>query len=465
MTLLSQRHYGSFSAVTGDETPEVEIPSEEQWSGIYQMGNKIGYSMRKIQRDEDGYKVEELTFMRLKVMSAQKEIKTEISAILNKALLLRSFIFKLQSDINLEVTGKIEGKTLNITLKGGGINSQQKITLKELPYISPALPQILKKGINQEGRIRLPMIELLTLTSADMELEVMGREPLIVMGIKRDVSKLKGSFKGTEFFIWMTDEGEILKEESIGFISIKETKESALNIEKPFVDLISYLAIPFEMSLPEDVSFLKVRLKGIKLNEFELSGGNQKLTGDVLEIQSQTIHEGHQDIPENMDEYLKDTPFVQSNDPLIISLAKEIIGNEKDNLKKARLIYEWVYRNIKKVPALTLPSAIEVLKSRRGDCNEHTTLYTALSRAVGIPTRIVVGLVYRKGAIGGDTSAYFYYHAWPEVYLGKWITIDPTLGEFPADATHIRLLTGDIDKQFHLISVIGKLKIEGIEYR
>ena len=149
--------------------------------------------------------------------------------------------------------------------------------------------------------------------------------------------------------------------------------------------------------------------------------------------------------------------FIQSKNPQIVSMAKEIVKYEKDKLKAARLIYEWVYKNIEKVPAITIPMATEVLKTRRGDCNEHTTLYTALGRAAGIPTRIALGLTYKDG--------FFYYHAWPEIFVKQWIAVDPTLGQFPADAAHIRLITGDIDKQAQILSVVGKIKVEGMEYR
>ena len=86
-------------------------------------------------------------------------------------------------------------------------------------------------------------------------------------------------------------------------------------------------------------------------------------------------------------------------------MSKEIVRDEKDTLKKARLIYDWVYRNIRKTPAITIPMAAEVLRSRRATVMNATTLYTALARTVGIPTRIALGLTYRDG--------YFYYHAWP----------------------------------------------------
>jgi hypothetical protein len=106
---------------------------------------------------------------------------------------------------------------------------------------------------------------------------------------------------------------------------------------------------------------------------------------------------------------------------------------------------------------VSLPSAREVLRTRVGDCNEHTALYVAMARALGIPARIAVGLTFVRGA--------FYYHAWPEVYLsetaarGLWLPVDPTLNQFPADATHLRLARGGLDKQSAILPLIGRLRI------
>jgi transglutaminase-like putative cysteine protease len=72
-----------------------------------------------------------------------------------------------------------------------------------------------------------------------------------------------------------------------------------------------------------------------------------------------------------------------------------------------------------------------------------------------------VGLVSVRGA--------FYYHAWPEVYLdegrgrGLWLPVDPTLNQFPADATHLRLARGGLDQQAAILPLIGRLKIEILE--
>ena len=84
-----------------------------------------------------------------------------------------------------------------------------------------------------------------------------------------------------------------------------------------------------------------------------------------------------------------------------------------------------------------------------GDCNEHTYLFVALARSVGIPAQIRIGLVFSRGA--------FYYHAWPSVWVGEWLEMDPTLEQPVVDATHLALLEGELDKQLELMKVIGRL--------
>jgi hypothetical protein len=69
---------------------------------------------------------------------------------------------------------------------------------------------------------------------------------------------------------------------------------------------------------------------------------------------------------------------------------------------------------------------------------------------------VAVGLVYLRGA--------FYYHAWPEVYIaeggrGMWLPVDPTLNEYPANAMHLRLARGGLDKQTVILGVIGRARM------
>ena len=159
--------------------------------------------------------------------------------------------------------------------------------------------------------------------------------------------------------------------------------------------------------------------------------------------------------------HLAADPFVQSDHPRIVAASREVLSalpEDATDAERALAIYEWVWTRIDKQPVLGVPSALEVLGTLRGDCNEHTILYTALARAAGLPTRIAIGLVWSEELAG------FYYHAWPEVWLGDaWRRYDPTLGQQRADATHIKLLEGGIERWPQLLAFLGRLQIEVLE--
>lgn len=123
----------------------------------------------------------------------------------------------------------------------------------------------------------------------------------------------------------------------------------------------------------------------------------------------------------------------------------------------AKKINNWVYKNIKKTPVVSIPSALDVLATMEGDCNEHTALFAALARSVGLPVKINVGLAYMEGS--------FYYHAWPSVFVGFWVDMDPTFGQDIADAAHIKFIDGDINRQLDIVRLIGKIKLEVIDYK
>ncbi|MBW1863060.1 MAG: transglutaminase domain-containing protein, partial [Deltaproteobacteria bacterium] len=59
----------------------------------------------------------------------------------------------------------------------------------------------------------------------------------------------------------------------------------------------------------------------------------------------------------------------------------------------------------------------------------------------------------------------FFYHAWTEAYLGEWISMDATLNQMPVDATHIKLVQGNLDKQVGIAGLIGTLTLKVLEYR
>jgi transglutaminase-like putative cysteine protease len=199
-----------------------------------------------------------------------------------------------------------------------------------------------------------------------------------------------------------------------------------------------------------------MRVEGADLSSPELQGVGQRIDGDIVEIiDAQKLVAGPVD--RDLAQYLSAEPFIESDDPDIRAAAEEAVGMAVGTRARAEALTRFVNSTVQKKPTVSLPSAREVLRTRIGDCNEHTALFVAMARAAGIPARIAVGLAFVRGA--------FYYHAWPEVYIdegadrGFWLPVDPTFNQFPADATHFRLARGGLDRQAAIIPLIGRVKI------
>jgi hypothetical protein len=463
MTFLLIYRHAPNSSIDA-ETQSLLLENKQRWMGIYLKGQKIGFTSSRFEKELDGYAAHEEIKMKIMVLGIMQGIHSRTSVLLSPALKVRSFKFTLNAAQNIEVDGNIRDKTLILDITTANNKSRQEIMLDEAPQMTlTIIPYLLQKGLKSGMKIRLPVFDPVTFSTQKMLIEIVGKEKINLNNSEIEAFKIKGDLNGLKLLMWIDKQGNELKEESpMGFTLIAEPMEKAMkipDIHSQVPDIITQTSVPFNLELPPDVSYLKVRLKGIDFGGLELNGGRQTLKGDVLEIVKEDINAAqHVMLPiSKMEQFLADSPFAQSKNPEIVNLANTIIGNEKNSLTAGRLLWAWVFKNIEKTPSITIPSAVDIFKTRKGDCNEHTVLYTALARAAGLPTKINVGLVYKDKR--------FYYHAWPEIFAGTWIAIDPTMGQFPADASHIRLISGDLDKQMILLKVINNISLEGMEYR
>jgi transglutaminase-like putative cysteine protease len=102
-------------------------------------------------------------------------------------------------------------------------------------------------------------------------------------------------------------------------------------------------------------------------------------------------------------------------------------------------------------------SAVETLKAKAGDCTEHTALTVALARAAGIPARAAGGIVLIPGP-----KSQAGYHAWPELWLGEWVVMDPALGELDTGPRYILLgydEPGEARGEAKLVRLLGRAAI------
>jgi hypothetical protein len=300
-----------------------------------------------------------------------------------------------------------------------------------------------------------------------MEILVEGRESYEYEGNTIPVFRLRYSWSGLVSRCWVTEQGQTLREEGFGNLSlIRESREHALERgwrQGEEVDVIRAASVPANISLPSprELSYMKIRLWSTKLKGATFHDHRQKTTGQDVEVFQEDLSRANDyTVPcphAPVEGTLTPTSLIQSDDPKIRVLADELVAEHGGALESIEQITRWVHENIRKTPTISIPSAVEVLRTRRGDCNEHAVLFAALARAAGIPTKVCTGIVYNEGR--------FCYHGWNEVYVGTWFSVDPVFGQFPADATHVKLVEGDLESQINLLSFIGRLRVQILDYR
>jgi hypothetical protein len=446
--------------------------SSAQWKGVYYRGEKIGYAVTQTVPAGDGYELQEDGQIQMTLLGASTAARIRTLARVDKSFALRSFAFSLDPGTGaVEVSGTLGdgGRRLELTTKTKTGTRTETRTLDEPPALSLNLSRRLAaEGLKPGTHLTVPVFDPATMRNAAMTVDVEAREIVQAAGRPVPAFRLRMEFAGITSTSWVTDVGEVVREESgLGLIVVKETRDRALALAVPGdiqKDMLQAAAVeprgPGRIDDPRLVDLLRLRVEGIGAEGPDLQGAGQTVAGGVVEIRDLTTATAGPADPE-AGRYLGPEPFIESDAPEILAEAKTAVADAADPRAQAERLVRHVNALLEKKPTMSLPSAREVLRTRVGDCNEHTVLYVAMARALGIPSRIAVGLVYLHGA--------FYYHAWPEVYVegpprrGLWLPVDPTLNEFPADATHVRLARGGLDKQAAILPMIGHIRMSILE--
>jgi hypothetical protein len=156
---------------------------------------------------------------------------------------------------------------------------------------------------------------------------------------------------------------------------------------------------------------------------------------------------------------LKATGYLQSDAEEVSALARKATAGAKDAAGAARQVQDFVSKYVnRKDLSVGYATALEVAKSRQGDCSEHAVLAAAMCRAAGLPAQVVMGVVYVENL--GDTRDVFGPHAWFRVLIdGVWVDYDAALGAY--DAGHIAFCAGDGEPGdlFGVVNTLGNFRI------
>jgi hypothetical protein len=445
-------------AVEGPEAGEFQT-----WMNVTLNEDKIGYTMQSLTDTPVGYILKDYSLIKIPMGGMVREVYLDSYAVLNVDYSLKNFTFGLVSgDYTTDLFGEIRGDKLVVRIKSGKSESMATFSAGKGLYMPAAVPLLVRAQGFHEGRFTLPAFDPFSLVVDELEIFVGELEKIKTELGEREAYRISVVFSGVASTMWVDDNGRVLREEETGGMAMVLTdRDAALQIpdvEVLHADMLEDLAVPCVGTIEDarNVKYLKIRIDGVKPGIFDLQDDFQTIVSEeplILEIHSAQITSSQ--LSDSTD-FLAPQLFLQVDDPRITRRAGQITEGLTDPKSKAEEIGRWVYDNVEKDLTVSLPSAVDVLEIGKGDCNEHTSLYTALSRASGIPTKICIGIVYKDG--------FFYYHAWPAVYINGWRPLDPTFGQDVADATHIKLLEGGFDRQADLMRIVGKISVTVLDY-
>lgn len=468
---------------------------------VEQDGQPIGFASTRIDTTRSSVEVTDQFTADLPV--AGRRIPASASAVvsLSRTLALRDFDVRVSTEVApMRAHGRADGDSAVVFAidAPGQPTDSQRVRVRG-PVVLPALvpaAAILAQPPKVGRTISLASFDPMTMAATTLRLRVEA-ESLFTVVDSAALDTVTNRFRpahadtvrawrlvpedGSGFTGWVDGAGQVVEAMQPGGITLRRTAfeiafenwqrdratRGLVGLGRTAGDVIEATAISAGVAPSVRApGTLRVRLDGPNLAGFALDGGRQALANGVLAITREpasalvadwSLAAPAAEFRTRFAAELRAEPLLQVDDPAIVALAVRIAGDARDPAEVAARLTHWVHDSLEKVITVSIPSATQVLRTRRGDCNEHTQLFTALARAAGIPTRIATGLALVDGR--------FYYHAWPEVRLRDWVAVDPTFGQFPADAAHLRFVIGGLSRQVELLRLVGTLQLEVLSAR
>jgi len=463
---------------------------------VMQGDKQVGFASSTLDTTTAGIEQKDYLVADIPLGGKVHRAEARTNVVLSRTLRVKTFEVEIEADqAPVRIKGEIVGDTVLRYAVAPDTN-----TMQDVPLGGPVLlPTLVPLAVALEDKPKvgksyvLPLFDAASLAPKDVRLHIQA-ESLFVVNDSSVFDSTTGLWKGVlpdtvrawqivsengnGIGGWVDEQGRIVATTQLGFRLQRMPYEVAFEnwrresdaapssprrAVSPNRDILETTAIASNKRLRNDLTQLRLQLSGVNLAGFDLDGGRQRFENDTLTIEREDASKlaARYFVIQGIDRAkfgdLKAEPFLEVDHREIVALAERIADANRDPRVVAQRINQWVYDSVKKEVTVGIPSALHVLHTREGDCNENTQLFVALARAAGIPTRIAAGLAYVDGK--------FYYHAWPEVMLRGWVAVDPTFGQFPADASHIRFITGGIGRQTELLRLVGSLKIHVIGTR
>ncbi len=457
--------------------------------GVMQGDRQIGFASSTLDTLDQAITLDDYLVADLTTNGKPRRATARTKVTLTRALHMSTFDLSITGDgAPRHATGTVSGDTLLVvaTQSGSQKPDTQRVPLAEPVLLPTLVPFAVALGDQPKvgKHLLLPMFDPATRKASDVGVDVRAESSFVVNdssvydavaarwhGVRPDtihawqVATPTGGFNG-----WVDAQGRIMETSQMGLVLVRMPYQVAFDNWRAdpnynaFSDdrtVLETTAIAANKTPSVRVESLTVRLSNARLRGYMLRSVWQHLSNDTVTVvptpASAMVPRRPLVFPASPATTLASTPATTRysatpGESEIAALARRIAGSSRDGRIVAERLVQWVHDSIADRATFGDVNEVDVLRTRAGDCNEHTMLFAAMAAAVGLRARVASGLAYVDGK--------FYYHAWPEVLIGDWVPVDPTFGQFPADAGHVRFMLGFGPRQADLSRLIEKLKID-----
>ena len=340
--------------------------------------------------------------------------------------------------------------------------------LAEAPALSLNLPRALAaRGLEPGQTHVVSVFDPATLRNTPMTVEVQAREMVRAAGRPVPAFRVEERFAGVTTRSWITDVGEVVREESpMGLQVVRETQEQAQALAVPGAvqaDMLEASALvpvrPRRIDDPRTVARLRLRIDGLTgLDAADLSGAGQSNDAGTIEVDGRARPHarpgpgrpravpGRRGVPGER----------RPRDP---RRGREGGGGRHDAAAARRAAGPLRPRDRREAadrePALGAsrcsgPGSATATSTRRSTSRWPARWACPRASPSGSCTCAAPSTT-TPGPRSGSAEA---------PGRGLWLPVDPTLNQFPADATHVRLARGGLDRQAAIVGLIGTAKLD-----
>lgn len=445
-------------------------PLGDEWYLILLNNEKSGFLHLHTEKSGDGYTFTSESSVKITVLGFSREAASRETYTVNRDLTLKSFVVEETLDRSpMTLEGAATPQGIKVVVKKAGERNEKLLRSKAPVYPSAAINLYpLMHGFAPGKTYKFSYLDVESVKVKPVAVSAIGIER---EGNSDTLHMQNNLYSFVDNDIWTDTAGTTLRE-SVRDDMVVTRRESEQSVKafmaegavngKDFILDYSMVKPDRPLKAPRGLKTLVLEISGVPAGLALPAGPRQKVerAGNGTEI----VTSG--DLPWQREElsssdrskYLEPSDRIPVNQEIAARAAK-IVGDEKDPVARIKKLATWTAREIEGAVTDTL-SPMETLKVKKGNCQAHARLYTALARAAGIPTRFVSGLMYAEG--NG-----FLYHSWAESFAdGHWMAVDPTFGQIPSDATHIKLAEGaEPDDMAPMAGMIGRIGIKVVEER